>query len=100
MVDCPLYNILAWQMKFFNLSTVKKKKEKTEIIRYQTRVTQQEFAIIKTQRHNRMSPPNLPYNDINLIYIDYKSNDSLPPKYTTFHHLIYVSRWSPTLIYF
>jgi len=70
MVDCPLYNILAWQMKFFNLSTGKKK-ERTEIIRYQTRVTQQEFAIIKTKRHNRMSPPNLPYNDINLIYIDY-----------------------------
>jgi hypothetical protein len=29
-----------------------------------------------------------------------KSNDSLPPKYTTFHHLVYVARWSPTLIYF
>jgi hypothetical protein len=29
-----------------------------------------------------------------------KSYDSLPPKYTTFHHLVYVARWSPTLIYF
>jgi hypothetical protein len=25
-----------------------------------------------------------------------KNNDSLPPKYTTFHHLAYVARWSPT----
>jgi hypothetical protein len=29
-----------------------------------------------------------------------KRNDSLPPKYTTFHHLVYVVRWSPTLFYF
>jgi hypothetical protein len=71
MVDCPLYNILAWQRKFFNLPTGKKKKERTGIIKYQTGATQQQFAIIKTKRHNRMSPPNLPYNDINLIYIDY-----------------------------
>jgi len=28
------------------------------------------------------------------------SNDSIPPKYTTFHHLVYVARWSLTLIYF
>jgi hypothetical protein len=26
------------------------------------------------------------------------SNDSLPPKYTTFHHLVYVAMWSLTLI--
>jgi hypothetical protein len=24
------------------------------------------------------------------------NNDSMPPKYTTFHHLAYVARWSPT----
>jgi hypothetical protein len=28
------------------------------------------------------------------------SNDLIPPKNTTFHHLAYVARWSPTLIYF
>jgi hypothetical protein len=28
------------------------------------------------------------------------NNDSLPPKYTTFHHIVYVVRWSFTLIYF
>jgi hypothetical protein len=36
---------------------------------------------------------------INVIYI-YMSSDSLPPKYTTFHHIVYVARWSPTLVYF
>jgi len=30
-----------------------------------------------------------------LIYI-MRNNDSLPPKDTTFHHLAYVARWSPT----
>jgi hypothetical protein len=29
-----------------------------------------------------------------------KRNDLLPPKYTTFHHFVYVARWSLTLIYF
>jgi hypothetical protein len=55
----------------FLISQWAKKKERTGIIRYQTGAIQQQFAIIKTKRHNRMSPPNLPYNDINLIYIDY-----------------------------
>jgi hypothetical protein len=69
---------LAWQRKFFNLPTVKKKRERTGIIKYQTGATQQQFAIIKTKRHNRMSPPNLPYNDTNLIYIDYNGMSRLP----------------------
>jgi hypothetical protein len=36
----------------------------------------------------------------NSLKVNKKSNDSLPPKYTTFHHLAYVARWSLTLIYF
>jgi hypothetical protein len=31
-----------------------------------------------------------------LLQIFYKNNDSMSPKYTSFHHLAYVARWSPT----
>jgi hypothetical protein len=34
------------------------------------------------------------------LFLFFIYNDSLPPKYTAFHHLVYVARWSPTLIYF
>jgi hypothetical protein len=58
------------QRKFF-ISQRAKKKRKNMNHKIPNKATQQQFAILKTKRHNRISPPNLPYNDINLIYIDY-----------------------------
>jgi hypothetical protein len=43
------------------------------------------------------------YEELNGVWkahILYKSNDSLLSKYTTFYHIVYVARWSFTLIYF
>jgi hypothetical protein len=34
------------------------------------------------------------------VEITQMSNDLLPSKYTTFHHFVYVTMWSLTLIYF
>jgi hypothetical protein len=31
-----------------------------------------------------------------LLVFLWMNNDSMPPKYTTFYHIIYVVRWSPT----
>jgi hypothetical protein len=43
-----------------------------------------EFMTLQNYRETKFKTKNL------LRY------DSPPPKYTTFHHLVYVARWSPT----